>query len=159
MGLRQVGLTMNKASVGDGIPAELFKTQRDDAVKVLHSICQQIWKTQQWPQDWKSSVFIPILRKDNGKECLNYYTIALILHTSNFRYADDTTLMAESEEKLKSFLITVKEVGEKDGLKLNIQKIKIMASGTITSWQIEGEKVEAVTDFIFLVSKISADND
>ena len=82
MGLRQVGLTMNKASVGDGIPAELFKTQKDDAVKVLHSICQQIWKTQQWPQDWKSSVFIPILSKDNAKECLNYYTIALISHTS-----------------------------------------------------------------------------
>ena len=78
---------------------------------------------------------------------------------NNFRYADDTTLMAESEEKLKSFLITVKEVGEKDGLKLNIQKIKIMASGTIASWQIEGEKVEAVTDFIFLGSKISADSD
>ena len=78
---------------------------------------------------------------------------------SNFRYADDTTLMAESEEKLKSFLITVKEVGEKDGLKLNIQKIKIMASGTITSWQIEGEKVEAVTDFIFLGSKVTIDGD
>ena len=77
----------------------------------------------------------------------------------SLRYGDDITIMAESEEKLKSFLITVKEVGEKDGLKLNIQKIKIMASGTITSWQIEGEKVEAVTDFIFLVSKISADND
>ena len=73
---------MNKASEGDGIPAELFKTPKDDAVKVLHSICQQIWKTQQWPQDCKRSVFIPILKKDNGKECLNYYTFAFILRTS-----------------------------------------------------------------------------
>ena len=82
MGLRQVGLTMSKASEGDGIPAELFKTPKDDAVKVLHSICQQIWKTQQWSQDWKQSVFISIPKKDNAKECLNYYTIVLISHTS-----------------------------------------------------------------------------
>src|SRR5574341_436891 len=73
---------MNKASVGDGIPAELFKTQKDDAVKVLHSICQQIWKTQQWPRDWKSSVFIPIPKKGNAQECSNYHTIALISHAS-----------------------------------------------------------------------------
>ena len=64
--------TANKASGGDGIPAELFQTLKDDAVKVLHSICQQIWKTQQWPQDWKRSVFIPILKKGNAKECSNY---------------------------------------------------------------------------------------
>ena len=76
---------------------------------------------------------------------------------SNLRYADDTTLMAESEEKLKSLLMRVKEESEKAGLKLNIQKTKIMASGPITSWQIEGEKVETVTDFIFLGSKIIAD--
>ena len=80
-------------------------------------------------------------------------------YINNLRYADNITLMAESEEKLKSFLITVKEVGEKDGLKLNIQKIKIMASGTIASWQIEGGKVETVTDFIFFGSKITADCD
>ena len=73
---------MNKASGGDGIPAELFQILKDDAVKVLHSICQQIWKTQQWPQDWKMSVFIPIPKKDNAKECSNYRTIALISHTS-----------------------------------------------------------------------------
>ena len=72
---------------------------------------------------------------------------------NNLRYADDTTLMAESKEELKSFLMKVKEEGEKVDLKLNIQKTKIMASGPITSWQIEGEKVEAVTDFIFLGSK------
>ena len=73
---------INKASGGDGIPAELFQILKDAAVKVLHSICQQIWKTQQWPQDWKSSVFISIPKKDNAKECLNYYTIVLISHTS-----------------------------------------------------------------------------
>ena len=67
-----------KASGGDGIPVELFQTLKDDAVKVLHSICQQIWKTQQWPQDWKKSVFIPIPKKGNAKECSNYHTIALI---------------------------------------------------------------------------------
>ena len=73
---------MNKVSGGDGIPAELFQILKDDAVKVLHSICQQIWKTQQWPQDWKRSVFIPIPKKANAKECLNYHTIVLISHAS-----------------------------------------------------------------------------
>ena len=71
-------ITVNKASRGDGIPVEL----KDDAVKVLHSICQQIWKTQQWPQDWKKSVFIPIPKKGNAKECSNYNTVALISHAS-----------------------------------------------------------------------------
>ena len=78
---------------------------------------------------------------------------------SNLRYADDTTLMAESEEELKSLLMKVKEESEKVGLKLNIQKIMIMASGPITSWQIDGETVETVADFIFLSSKITADGD
>ena len=73
-------ITMNKASRSDS--AELFQILKDDAVKVLHSICQQIWKTQQWPQDWKRSVFIPIPTKGNAKECSNYCTIALISHTS-----------------------------------------------------------------------------
>ena len=307
-------ITMNKASGGDGIPVELFQILKDDAVKVLHSICQQIWKTQQWPQDWKRSVFIPIPKKGNAKECSNYHTIALISHASkvmlkilqarlqqyvnrelpdvqagfrkgrgtrdqianirwimekarefqkniyfcfidyakafdcvdhnklwkilkemgipdhltcllrnlyagqeatvrtghgttdwfqigkgvhqgcilspclfnlyaeyimrnagleeaqagikiagrninNLRYADDTTLMAESEEELKSLLMKVKEESEKVGLKLNIQKTKIMASGPITSWEIDGETVETVSDFIFLGSKITADGD
>ena len=71
-------ITMNKASGGDGIPVELFQILEDDAVKLLHSICQQIWKTQQWPQDWKRSVFIPIPKKGNAKEYSNYCTIALI---------------------------------------------------------------------------------
>ena len=73
---------MNKASGGDRIPVELFQILKDDAVKVLHSICKHFWKTQQWPQDWKRSVFIPIPKKGNAKECSNYCTIALISHTS-----------------------------------------------------------------------------
>ena len=73
---------MNKASRGDGTPVELFQILKDDAVKVLHSICQQIWTTRQWPQDWKRSVFIPIPKKGNAKECSNYRTIALISHAS-----------------------------------------------------------------------------
>jgi len=75
-------ITTNRASGGDGIPAELFQILKDDAVKVLHSICHQIWKTQQWPQHWKRSVFIPISKKGNAKECSNYCTIVLISHTS-----------------------------------------------------------------------------
>ena len=75
-------ITTNKPSGGDGIPAELFQILEDDAVKVLHSIYPQIWKTQQWPQDWKRSVFIPIPKKGNAKESSNYHTIALISHTS-----------------------------------------------------------------------------
>ena len=73
---------MNKASGGDGIPVELFQILKDDAVKVLHSIHQQVWKTQQWPEDWKRSVFIPVPKKSNAKECPNYCTIVLISHTS-----------------------------------------------------------------------------
>uniref|UniRef100_A0A8B9XVB8 RNA-directed DNA polymerase n=1 Tax=Bos mutus grunniens TaxID=30521 RepID=A0A8B9XVB8_BOSMU len=288
-------ITTNKASGGDGIPIELSQILKDDAVKVLHSICQQIWKTQQWPQNWKRSVFISIPKKGNAKECSNYHTIALISHASkvmlkilqarlqqymnrelpdvqagfrkgrgtgdqianirwimekarefqkniyfcfidyakasdyvdhntpwkilqemgipdhltcllrnlyagqeatvrtghgttdwfqigkrvhrgcilspclfnlyaesimrnagleeaqagikiagrninNLRYADDTTLMAESEEELKSLLMKVKVESEKVGLKLNIQKTKTMASGPITSWQIDGKQ-------------------
>ena len=79
MGFRDI--TMDKAGGGDGIPAKLFQILEDDAVKVLHSICQQIGKTQQWPQDWKRSVFIPIPKKGNAKECSNYRTIAVASHT------------------------------------------------------------------------------
>ena len=75
-------ITTNKCSGGDGISAEVFQNLKDDAVKVLHSICQQIWKTQQWPQDWKRSIFIPIPKKGNAKEYSYYHTIALISHTS-----------------------------------------------------------------------------
>ena len=79
-------ITMNKASGGDGIPAELFQILKDDAVKVLHSVCQQIWKTHQWPQDWKRSVFIPISKKGSGKAGSHYHTIALILLTSKVMF-------------------------------------------------------------------------
>ena len=75
-------ITTNKASGGDGIPVELFQILKDDAVKVLHSICQQIWKTQQWPQDKNRSVFIPVPKKSNAKECSHYCTVALISHAS-----------------------------------------------------------------------------
>ena len=75
-------ITMNKAGGGDGIPVELFQILKDDAVRGLHSICQQIWKTVQWPQDWKMSVFNPVPKKGNTKECSNYRTIALISYTS-----------------------------------------------------------------------------
>ena len=79
-------ITMNKASGGDGIPVELFQILNDDAMKVLHSVCQQIWKTQQWPQDWKKSIFIPILKKGNAKECSNCGTIAFISHASKVMF-------------------------------------------------------------------------
>ena len=75
-------ITTNKASGGDGIPGKLFQILKHDAVKVLHSICQHIWKTEEWPQDWKRSVFIPIPKKGNAKECLNYLTIAVLSHAS-----------------------------------------------------------------------------
>ena len=77
---------MNRASVGNGIPAELFQILKDDAVKVLHSTCQQIWKTQQWPRDWKRSVFMPIPTKDNAEECSNYCTVALLSHGSKVMF-------------------------------------------------------------------------
>ncbi|XP_055293199.1 uncharacterized protein LOC129563414 [Moschus berezovskii] len=292
-------ITMNKASGGDGISVELFQILKDDAMKVLHSICQQIGKTQQWPQDWKrsgyrtvalishaSKVMLKILqarlqqyvnrelpdvqagfRKGRGTtdqianirwimqkarefqkniyfcfidyakafDCVDHNKLWNILkemgipdhltcllrnlyagqeatvrtghgttdwfqigkgvrqgcilspclfnfyaeyimrnagleeaqagikiagrNINNLRYADDTTLMAESEEELKSLLMKVKEESEKVGLKLNIQKTKIMASGPITSWEIDGKTVETVSDFVFLGSKITADAD
>ena len=79
-------ITTNKASGGDGIPVVLFQILKDDAVKVLHSICQQIWKTQQWPQDWKRSVFITIPRKGNAQKCSNYHTIVFISHASKVMF-------------------------------------------------------------------------
>ena len=79
--VNELGSTaVNKASGSDGIPVELFKTLKDDAIKVLNSICQQIWKTQQWPQDWKMSVLIPVPKKDSTKECANHQTVAIISH-------------------------------------------------------------------------------
>jgi len=79
-------ITVNKAFGGNGIQGELFQILKHDAVKVLHSICQQLWKTQQWPQDWRNSVFIPTPKKGNAKECSNYHTIALISHSSKVMF-------------------------------------------------------------------------
>ena len=79
--VKWANITTNKASGGDGIPVELFQILKDDAMKLLHSVCQQMWKTQQWPQNWKRSVFISIPKKGNAKECSNYSTVALISHT------------------------------------------------------------------------------
>uniref|UniRef100_A0A803SLA6 Reverse transcriptase domain-containing protein n=1 Tax=Anolis carolinensis TaxID=28377 RepID=A0A803SLA6_ANOCA len=299
----------NKAAGDDGIPAELFKILEGDAVKVMHAICQQIWKTQDWPSDWKKSIYIPIPKKGNAKESSNFRTVVLIFQASkvmlkllqgrlqqymerelpdvqagfrkgrgtrdkianirwimeearefqkniyfcfidyskafdcvdhnklwhvlggmgipshlvcllrnlykdqvatvrtdygtadwfkigkgvrqgslfnlyaehimrhagleeskagvkiagrninNLRYADDTTLMAESEEELRSLITKVKEESAKAGMQLNVKKTKIMATTPIDNWQIEGENVEAVTDFIFLGAKITADAD
>ena len=105
----------NKASGGVGIPVELFQILKDDAVKVLHSICHQIWKTQQWPQDWKMSVFIPIPKKGNAKECSNYHTIALILHASKLtlRILQATT---------RKLLELINEYSKVTGYKINTQK-------------------------------------
>ena len=97
-------IATNKASGGDGIPVELFQILRDEAVKVLHSICQHVWKTQQWPQDWKMSVFIPIPKKGNGKECSNYCTIALISHVSKVMLK---ILQARLQQYLKHELLDV----------------------------------------------------
>ena len=88
---------MNKANGSDGIPGELFQILKDDAVKVLQSICQQIWKTQQWPQDWKRAVFIPIPKKGNAKECSNYCTIGLISHANRRRQWHPTPVLLPGE--------------------------------------------------------------
>ena len=162
-------ITMNKGSGGDGIPDGLFQVLKDNAVKVLHSICQKIWKTQQWPEDWKRSVFIPISKKGNAKECLNYCKIALISHVSKVmlkslqtrfqQYVNrelpdcrkskripEISITSEIQmtpplwPKIKYLLMKVKEGNEKAGLELNIQKTKITASGPITSWQMMGKQ-------------------
>ena len=103
-------ITTHKASGGDGIPVELFQILKDDAVKVLHSMCQQIWKTQQWLQDWKRSVFIPIHKKGNGKECSNYRTITLISHASKVMLK---ILQAKLQQYMNRELPDVKLVWEK----------------------------------------------
>ena len=95
---------MNKASGGDGIPAELFQILKDDAVKVLHAICQQLWKIQQWPQDWKRSVFIPILKKGNTKECSKYCTISLISQASKIMLK---ILQARFQQYVENVLFSV----------------------------------------------------
>ena len=106
-------ITMTKASVGDGIPAELFQILKDDAVKVLHSICQQIWKTQQWLEDWKRSVFILIPEKGNAKECSNYRTIALISHVSKIMLKIlQARLQQYLTENFQMFKLNLEKTGE-----------------------------------------------
>ena len=104
-------ITMNKSSGGDRIPVELFRILKDDAVKVLHSIGQQIWKTQQWPQDWKRSVFIPIPKKGNAKECSNYCTIALISHASKVKLK----ILQARLQQYKNHELPVVQVGFRKG--------------------------------------------
>ena len=191
-----------KVSRDDGIPVELFQILKDDAVKVLHSICQQIWKTQQWPQAWKRSVFIPIPKKGNAKECSNYCTIALISQASKvmlkilqtmlqqymnhelpgvqarFRKGRGTRdqipnicwIIEKAREFQKKHLPLLYwqcqslwlhrsqqtvENSSRDGNDRPPDLPKIMASGPITSWQIDRETMETVTDFIFRGSKIT----
>ena len=104
---------MNKLSGGDGIPPELFHILKDDAVKVLHSICQKIWKTQQWPQNWKRSVFMPIPKKGNVKYCSNYHTIALISHTSKVMLNILQVRFQQSmKQNLKMFKLDLEKVEE-----------------------------------------------
>ena len=101
-------ITMNKASGDDGIPVELFQILKDDTVKELHSICQQIWKTQQWPQDWKRSVFTPIPKKGNAKECSNYHTIALLSHASK-------VMLKILQARLQQYMNCVVQAGFRKG--------------------------------------------
>ena len=108
---------MNKASGGDGISVELFQILKDDAVKLLHSTCQQIWKTQQRPQDWKRSIFIPIPKKGNAKECSNYHTIALISHSSKVVLK---ILQARLQQYMNSELPDV-QAGSRKGRKAEIE--------------------------------------
>ena len=119
---------MNKASGGDGIPVELFQILKDDAVKVLHSICQQIWKTQQWPQDWKRSVFIPIPKKGNAKECSNYHTVALISHVSKVILK---ILLARLQQYMNCELLEFNLVSEK----AEEQDIKLPTSAGLSKKQ------------------------
>ena len=126
---------MNKASGGDEIPVELFQILKDDAVKVLHSICQQIWKTQQWPQDWKRSVFTPIPKKGNAKECLNYCTIALISHASKVMLK---ILQARLQQYVNHELPDVqagfrKGRGTRDQLPTSVESLKKQESSRKTS--------------------------
>ena len=106
-------ITMNKASGGDGIPVEIFQILKDDAVKVLHSIRQQIWKTQQWPQDWKRSVFILITKKGSSKECSHYHTTALISHTSKVMLKIlEARLQQYMNQELQMFKLDFKKAEE-----------------------------------------------
>ena len=132
-------MTTNKAIEGDGIPVELFQILKDSAVKVLHSICQQIWKTQQWPQDWKRSVFIPIPKKGNAKECSNYCTIALISQASNAQY-----FQARLQQYMNCELLDVQEKAEEP-------EIKLPASTGSSKKQVSSKKTS--TFALFTITK------
>ena len=106
-----MSITMNKASGGDGIPVELFQILKDNAVKVLHSISQHIWKTQQWPQDWKRSAIIPIPKKGNAKKCSNYHTIALISHASKVMLNSPSQASTVHELNFQMFKLDLTSVG------------------------------------------------
>ena len=114
-------LTTNKASGGDGIPVEFFQILKDDAVNMLHSICQHIWTTQQWPQDWKMSVFIPIAKKGNAKKCSNYCTIALISHASKVMLK---ILQATLQQDVNHEILDVQD-GLRTGKETRVQIAKI----------------------------------
>ena len=129
---------MNKASGGDGIPVELFQIPKDDAVKVLHSICQQIWKTQQWPQDWKRSVFIPIPKKGNAKECSNYGTVAFISHTSKVMLK---ILQARLQQYMNHELLDV-QAGFRKGRGTRDQEADYTAMAKIKARDLCGKKKE-----------------
>ena len=136
---------MNKASGGDRIPVELFQILKDDAVKVPHSICQQIWKTHQWPQDWKRSVFIPIPKKGNAKECSNYCTIALISHASKVMLK---ILQARFQQYMNRELADVQAVLEK----AEEPEIKLPTSAGSPEKQ-ESSKKEKSTSALLTVPK------
>ena len=158
---------MNKASGNDAISDELFQILKDDAVKVLHSICQQVWETQQRPPDWKRSVFSPIPKKDSAKECSTYCTIVLISHASKVTLKIfQTRLQQYVNQEIPDIQAgfrkgrgTIDQTRVKGWLKTQHSKTKFIASSPITSGQVEQEKVEAVTNFIFLGPKITVDND
>ena len=123
-------ITTNKASGGDGIPVELFQILKDDAVKVPHSICQQIWKTQQWPQDWKRSVFIPIPKRGNTKECSNYGTIVLILHAKILQSRLQQYVNCELLDVQTGF---IKDRGTRDQLPTSVGSSKMQENTRNTS--------------------------
>ena len=116
-------ITMNKGSGADGIPVELFQVLKDDAVKGLHSICQQIWKTQQWPQDWKRSIFIPVPKKGNAKECSNDHTIALISHASKVMIKILQTRLQQYMNRDSQMFKLVLEKAEEPEIKLPISVV------------------------------------
>ena len=152
----QESITTNKASGGDGIPLELFQILKDDAVKVLHSICQQIWKTHQWPQDWKTSVFIPIPKKGNAKECLNYCTIAFISHTSKVMLK---ILQARLQQYVNHELPDVqagfrKGRGTRDQLPTSVESLKKQESSRKTSTSALLTMPKSLTVWIITNQKI-----